>query len=164
MLGAALLDAKLEEFLRRRLSAHHDDLLGRDRPLTLAQIRIALAVGLISDDAASDFEVIRGIRNDFAHSFEHELDFSAPSIADRCRNLKSAAAFLNGFDEAAARARSLSPHLIRSMQSAFTNPRKRFELAVDFLTQYLDDLPAEEFKYNGADLIAEVRSLTSRLR
>jgi hypothetical protein len=167
VLGAALLDAKLEALLRHCLSAFQDELLGNAKPLGSfsARISIARALALISEDAAADFDTIRRIRNDFAHSFDHGLDFTNQSIADRCANLRCACAFLKGFDEAAARpARNLSSDVIRVMQGAITSPRKRYELAVDFLAQYVDDLPAVKFEYAGPDIVGEVHALSANTR
>src|SRR5262245_46733710 len=78
VLGAALVDARLEAVFRRRMHAFHDELLGSSRPISAFGARIHLARSLtwISDDARVDLDLIRAIRNDFAHSVDHELSFN----------------------------------------------------------------------------------------
>lgn len=160
VLGAALLDAKLKSLFRRRFRAFHNDLLGKTGPLGSFGVRIltARALAWISEDVRVDLDNIRRIRDNFAHNDDHMLDFNNPSITDRCANLRTSQAFINGFDTAAAAPRNLSSQVIRSMQSTFATSRWRYQLTVEFLAQYLDDLPADTSEYNGPDLLAEVHS------
>ncbi len=82
----------------------------------------------INDDARLDLDTVRGIRNDFAHSFDHNLTFGDQSIADRCRNLRTAQAFLAGDEEAATQPnRTLSSEAIYTMQAVFKPPRWRLQ-------------------------------------
>ncbi len=51
-----------------------------------SKIHLAYLTGTISKMVHENLEIIRNIRNDFAHSRTH-LRFSDQSISDRCRNL-----------------------------------------------------------------------------
>lgn len=53
-----------------------------------AKIRLAYCLGLISDSQKKDLNIIRGIRNGFAHKFD--MSFSESVIADKCRELDGA--------------------------------------------------------------------------
>jgi DNA-binding MltR family transcriptional regulator len=166
VLGAALLDARLESVFRCRLRAYQDELLGKGALSSFSvRIQLASALSWISDDARFDLETIRTIRNDFAHSFNHTLAFGDQSISDRCSNLRTAQAYINGFDIAAERPqRNLSAAVIYSMQSVFKPPRWRYLLAVEFLAQYLEEIPTDSTESAGADLLQEVRSLSANTR
>lgn len=167
VLGAALLDAKLEELFRRKLRSFKDELLGNTSPIGTfsARIRIACALGWVSDDVRFDLDTIRAIRNDFAHSFNHNLAFADPSISDRCKNLRTAQAFIEGYEVAAsAPNRNLSSQAIYAMQAAFKSQRWRYQLAVEFLAQHLDEIGGESPVYAGPDLLNEVHALSANTR
>lgn len=167
VLGAALLDAKLAQLFGRKLRCFHTELLGSTRPIGTfsARIRLARALDWISEDAKSDLDVVRGIRNDFAHSFDHNLSFSDQSVSDRCFNLKTAQALIDGYEVAAnAPNRNLSAEAIYAMQAVFKPPRWRYQLAVEFLTQYLDEVSEGVPAYAGTDLLAEIKSLSANTR
>lgn len=167
ILGAALLDARLETVFRQHLLRCQQELLGSDRPLGSfsARIRMARALALIDEDAGADLDTIRAIRNDFAHSFDHELSFQDQSISGRCSNLRTAQAYMDGFDVAASRPHpNLTPYALRAMRDAFKPPRWRFQLAVDFLEQYLSDLTIGKPTYAGSDLLGEVKDLSAKVR
>jgi hypothetical protein len=167
VLGAALLDARLEDLIRRKLQCFHDELLESTRPIGTfsARIRLARALVWINDDARFDLDIVRGIRNDFAHSFDHKLSFGDQSVSDRCANLRTAQAFIDGYEVAAvATNRNLSSQAIYAMQAVFKPPRWRYQLAVEFLAQYLDEVRAENLAYSGTDLTAEVRALSANTR
>lgn len=77
VLGAAKLDSLLELLLKRCLlpcSGGKDDLLDTERPLGTfsARISVAYRLGLIDKDFEYSLQVIRKIRNSFAHSIENE--------------------------------------------------------------------------------------------
>lgn len=92
ILGAALLDLQLERLFRNRLHPTTPDSVFQYRgPLGdfAARIDLALALGWIDSDAHADLHTVRRIRNDFAHSADHELTFADPSIDARTRKLKT---------------------------------------------------------------------------
>ena len=75
VLGAARIDYSLERLIKKVM--HHnsggdDNLFSPDRPLGSFSSKIALAcrLGLISMDVEHALQMIRKIRNDFAHSIE----------------------------------------------------------------------------------------------
>lgn len=91
LITAAFLDDALELLLRKCLidrAKITDELFGSDRPLGSfsARVKMAYCLGHISRRTFEDLEVIRSIRNDFAHSRE-SITFATPSIRDRCMNL-----------------------------------------------------------------------------
>ena len=154
--------------LRRRMAENpllgHSSLAGFTRFLPLAGFLLFSFGGglaLISDEVRVDLDIIRGIRNEFAHSFDHELAFTDQSISDRCANLKTAQAYIEGFDIAApATRRNLSSSAIYAIRDAFKPPRWRFQLSVEFLQQYLDTVSTGVQSYSGSDLLAEIRALS----
>ncbi len=166
VLGAAWLDARLEELLRRRLKHDVDELLRPGRALQSFSARIRLARSLCWIDEATgyDLDTIRTIRNDFAHSFDHSLGFESQSIAARCRTLRSANAYLDGTTEAAKHQPNFSTHVFERVRSKLGEPRWRFQIAVEFIEQILQELPELESRYSGPDLCAEVFKVSAAQR
>jgi hypothetical protein len=166
VLGAALLDSTLEDLVRARLKTRREDLLGSNRPLGSFSSRISLAHALswIDDDAAADLDLIRSVRNDFAHAFDHALDFNRQPIADRCTKLVTACSYLDGVSASAAHNPNFSTAIFASMRVEFSTPRWRFQLAVGFLYQLLRDLPRPVSAYHGPSIRAEVFDLAARAR
>lgn len=167
VLGSALLEEKLQLLFKRRLRHSHDELLGPMRPLGSfsARIRTAHALAWISDAAARDLDTVRSIRNKFAHSFDHTLGFDNQSIADLCRNLKAAQAYIDGHDDPNSPMRkNVSEAVIRTMRDAVSSPRWRYELTVNFVAQHLDDIQGDSSLYAGPDLLAECYALSARSR
>lgn len=169
VLGAALLDLKLKLTYERRLRCSQKEvkeLLDGTGPLASfgTRIRVARALAWINEDAYTDLNTVRDIRNDFAHQWDHTLGFDNQSIADRCSNLRSASAYIHGWNDAAAVPGHLHSDVIRSMGSVFKTPRRRYENAVTFLSQYLDDLTPAVLEYQGPDFLADVRAVSARHR
>jgi len=84
VLSAARLDNALEKLLKSYL-VHYpggsDNLFDQDRPLSTFSAKIALAyrMGLIDSDFEHSIQMIRKLRNDFAHSIEHPSLSSSPN-------------------------------------------------------------------------------------
>ena len=77
VLGAARLDVGLENVLMRSMRhcpGGSDNLFDSERPLASfsAKISIAHRLGLIDDEIERSLQLIRRIRNSFAHSIETE--------------------------------------------------------------------------------------------
>lgn len=77
VLGAARLDSALEKLICRSMKPHpggRDDLFDPERVLSsfLPKIAIAYRLGLINGDIEHALQLIRKIRNRFAHSIESE--------------------------------------------------------------------------------------------
>lgn len=89
VLGGAFLDDLLGELISESIveGGPVEDLLGRARPLSSfgARITAAECLGLLTSDEARDLDLVRRIRNRFAHR-THGLAFETPEIADRCRD------------------------------------------------------------------------------
>lgn len=93
LVGAALLDARLERILRSHFVAGKsaNDLLdGGNAPLASfsSRIKCCHALGLITDHEKQDTDIIRSIRNVFAHQ-EHGLTFESTKINGLCSSLMS---------------------------------------------------------------------------
>lgn len=169
LLGGALLDDRLAALLVRRLLASNErreQLLGQEGPLGTfsARIKLARALAWVSENVANDLDTIRGIRNEFAHGFDQQLSFDDAWIAGQCTKLTTAKAYLDGLkDRIANPGRSLSADVFRGMLRAFDTPRWRYRLTVEFIAQYLNDVPASTPAYAGSDLVAEVRALSANI-
>lgn len=91
VLGTARLDVGIEQFLKD-VMLHHpdgsDNLFDADRPLGTLSSKIALAyrLGLISNDVERSLQLVRKIRNQFAHSTER-ISLSEGPSRDRLREL-----------------------------------------------------------------------------
>lgn len=165
VLGAALLDARLESLYDRRLRNSKEELLSSNGPLGAfsARIRVASALAWISEDVRFDLDQIRSIRNEFAHNFDHELSFANQSIADKCRTLRVAQVLIDANEHAASAPHgNLTAAAIRAMGAIFQPPRQRFEVTVEMLAQHLDGLPANTNEYSGPNLRDELWALGSR--
>lgn len=167
VLGAALLDAKLEDLCRRGLCEFQDELFGSMGPLGSFGARIRLARGLswISPDVRFDLDLIRKVRNSFAHSFDYNLSFEDASIAGMCSGLRSADSFVRGtLSSESQLRRNLSSAAIEAMVGPMASARGRFQLAIDFLSQYFDEVSVPEFSHKGPDLVEEVGILGRNMR
>lgn len=166
VLGAALLDARLENLYDRRLRNSKDELLSGNGALSTfsARIRVARALNWIAEDVGFDLDQIRSIRNEFAHNVDHELSFGNQSIADKCRTLRVAQVLIAANEHAASIPhRNFSAEVIRAMGAIFQPPRQRFEVTVEMLAQHLDELPGDSSDYNGPSLRDELWALGSRV-
>lgn len=91
ILGAARVDVALEGLLKRVMIYHpggQDNLFGADRPLGSLSAKIALAhrLGLIEPETEHGLQMLRKMRNDFAHSLE-TADLSDGPQRNRVREL-----------------------------------------------------------------------------
>jgi len=92
VLGAAFLDEQLRSLLEafivddpKRIAELFD---GVGAPLSSfsAKIQMAYALGFVSPSELRDLELIRKVRNEFAHDL-HGVIFATPSVASRCAEL-----------------------------------------------------------------------------
>jgi hypothetical protein len=167
VLGASLLDVRLEEVFREKFAANHNALLGPSGTLATFSSRINLAFALqwIDADTAHDLNVIRDIRNDFAHHLDHELSFATQSISDRCCNLQSSAAYLRGYAEAAKHNPNFSTAIFDGIVEKFSAPRWRYHIAIESLNHILCFVePARGQAYAGPALIDEIYQAAARTR
>jgi DNA-binding MltR family transcriptional regulator len=166
VLGAALLDSKLESLYARRLRSHHEELLPSSQPLGsfYARIRVAQSLAWVSTDVAFDLNQIRSIRNEFAHNADHELSFADQAISDKCANLKVAKILVEANEYAASQPHpNLSAAAIRAMGSVYRSARHQYEITVEMLAQHLDDLPADASPYAGPSLRDDLWALASHV-
>jgi hypothetical protein len=150
----------MENLYHRRLKCFQNDLLSNNGPIGTfsARIKIASALAWINSDVEHDLDVVRKVRNDFAHSFDHDLSFDTQSIADKCRNLRTAQALIEGHEIAASIPhKSLTAAGIRAMSSVFQPPRSRYEITVEFISQHLDKIASDDNDYTAVDFMEEVR-------
>jgi len=167
VLGATLLDVRLEEVFRENFAANHAELLGRSGPLATFSSRINLAFALqwLDEDTFHDLDVIRDIRNDFAHHLDHELSFATQSISDRSCNLRSSAAYLRGYAEAAKHNPNFSTAIFDGIVEKFSAPRWRYHIAIESLNHILCSVePIRGQAYAGPALIDEIYQAAARTR
>jgi len=91
LFAAAYLDSSLSDLLYVSLVANKKidtDLFYGTAPLATFSSRIKMAyyLGLISEPCRRDLDIIRAIRNDFAHNLEID-SFEVQSVQDRCKAL-----------------------------------------------------------------------------
>ncbi len=91
VLGAARIDVALEDLLKSIMRPHpggSDNLFDPDRPLGTFSSKISLAfrLSLIDSEFEHALQMIRKIRNDFAHSTQ-KLSLSEAREKDRVRDL-----------------------------------------------------------------------------
>lgn len=94
ILAASLLDQKLKDILQDFLidcKSTKNLLEGFNAPIGTFSSRqnLAYSLGLISDYEFHDCEIIRKIRNEFAHKFELEFSFTDSKVSSLCNNLKA---------------------------------------------------------------------------
>ena len=106
ILGVAFLDVQLRQLISNLLIDETnvvDELLGNDkkidRPLSSfsSRIRAAYCLGLISKDEYEDLNIIRKIRNRFAHRL-HDLSFDDHEIVSWCKTLRIPKELLKAVD------------------------------------------------------------------
>ena len=134
LVGAALLDARLERLLLSHMlpgKASEDLVSGGNAALGTfsTRIKVCWALGLVTTAERDDLNVIRGIRNEFAHR-EHGISFSDSKIMSLCSSLRS----------------RRPPEMVKKMGGY--PPRQRFNDAVLFNAMQLWYRPehASEFK------------------
>ncbi|WP_428506918.1 MltR family transcriptional regulator [Roseateles sp.] len=93
LVGAALLDTRLERLLISHMlpgKVTNDLVLGGNAPLGTfsSRINVCLSLGLITSAERHDINLVRSIRNEFAHR-EHGLTFEDERIAGLCSSLTS---------------------------------------------------------------------------
>jgi len=94
VIGAADLDEDLGDLLRTFFIDHTefaDNLLSEHGVLGAfaSRIKIAFALGLISEGEYKNLDLIREIRKRFAHRPGFEFSFETPEIKDRCLRLQT---------------------------------------------------------------------------
>jgi DNA-binding MltR family transcriptional regulator len=160
LLAAALLDAQLENVFRARLKQHQDRLLGFDGPLATfsTRIKVARALGWIDEEVENDLNVIRNIRNRFAHSFEQDLTFEDAEIRGWCSSLLTIQAYLAGFDRAKDRLhQNNSLQVIAAWRGVMEPPRMRYLAATNWLAQHLKEII--DATWTGESLVSQVMIL-----
>jgi DNA-binding MltR family transcriptional regulator len=90
LINATILDELLKQYLLAHLVEHKDIeklFNGVSAPLGTfsARILFSFAVGLLPEDEYRELNLIRNIRNEFAHSVE--VSFRTPSVVSRCQSL-----------------------------------------------------------------------------
>jgi len=93
LVGAAIIDHRLSETLRAFMvtkTASAELLDGGTAPLGTfsARIKATFALGLIDHREQRECDLIRKVRNEFAHR-THGIGFSNPKIAEACQRLQS---------------------------------------------------------------------------
>ena len=124
LFAASLLESNLGTLIQNRLlvTEDRDDKLfsGAMGPLSTfsAKIEMAYRLGLITCDTKSMLNMFRGVRNDFAHSFEF-TSFEDQSIRDRLQNTFEAQAHI--YDALISDARKHSESVIEELNDGESN-------------------------------------------
>ena len=91
LLGVAYLDEQLKQLFRAKMLNEKiaDELLGAHRPLATFSARIDVGYGLgwLGKSTYEDINLIRKIRNDFAH-LHKPMSFSDSNVISKCSALK----------------------------------------------------------------------------
>jgi len=93
VVGASYLDEALRRmlatYLRTLTKPQHELLFGQNQPLSSfsAKIKLSYALELIGPETLHDLDLIREIRNVFAHNLR-PIDFSNASVSAACSRLK----------------------------------------------------------------------------
>jgi hypothetical protein len=140
LFAAAYLDHSLSDLLYVSLVANkkiENDLFEGTAPLASFSSRIKMAyyLGFISPPCRRDLDIIRGIRNDFAHKLDAD-SFSIPSIRDRCKAL--AYSYHEKDEDPKAHYISAVMRILGHIQSATLNATQHEEKP--------SDVPSEEDK------------------
>jgi len=97
LVGAALLDANLEQLLKLYLVDDEyqvERMLGSGLRTLGARIRACYCLGLISRAERADLVCIQTIRNHFAHNLH--VSFEDPGVSESCHRLKMITPLLHG--------------------------------------------------------------------
>ena len=129
---AAWIERHLERVLLSRMKPlkkrEHAELFIGLAPLSTfsAKIKLASALNIIGPTALIDLEIIKDIRNQFAHSF-HPITFRTRAVAAACRRLKTPeAVFTRVFTKKEQTQTKIDP-------AAANDPRVRFTTACGFI-------------------------------
>jgi DNA-binding MltR family transcriptional regulator len=93
LMTAAFLESEIESLIKEKLLGTNKEvekLFEFNGPLGTfsSKAKLSYALGLISKSIFQDLEIIRNIRNDFAHNYKF-IDFSTTSIKEKISKLKS---------------------------------------------------------------------------
>jgi hypothetical protein len=126
IVATAYLDLLLRGLLEKEMRQDEellDTVFTNNGPLRdfSARIKLAHALNLIGTAAYADFNILRDIRNAFAHS-AHILSFDTPNVAGMCRRLWY----------------PVAPMINYGNSSTPTEPRDIFIRAVDMLSDGLN--------------------------
>lgn len=152
LFAAAYLDTRLSDLLYVYLVENKQiegDLFAGTAPLSTFSSRIKMAyyLGLISEASRRELDIIRRIRNDFAHKVA-DLSFDEPPMSDRCKSLAMS------YHETTE-----SPRNHFTASSAYLlGLVLRATLSTPALKPHPDDSPSLEKKKQLREQIAEVTS------
>lgn len=88
ILGISLLDYRIQELLLHLLVPIKESEEVVKRAPFLGRLTLALAIGLIERAEYEECNLLRKIRNEFAHLFAHRFSFTEPKVAALCRQLR----------------------------------------------------------------------------
>jgi len=137
VLAGAFLDSLLERLLRRAIVQNApSSIFDGQGPLATfsAKIDMAYSLGFLPNPEHRDLNIIRKIRNDFAHAVDHDPSFSTNSVADRTQSLLTLTFLVENNHMAT------TPIPEAELQLIVGNPRRRFEVAVAILTANLYEI------------------------
>lgn len=89
ILGISLLDYRIRELLLHLLVPVKESKELIKRTPFAGRLTLALSTGLIERAEYEECNLLRSVRNDFAHLFAHRFSFNEPKVASLCRKLES---------------------------------------------------------------------------
>jgi DNA-binding MltR family transcriptional regulator len=151
LVATAVLDELIEAVLRKAMSSEEDVVKRGIQPLFStagplgsfwAKIQLLYAFGYLTKQSYDDLQIIREIRNYFAHHYG-SADFDDPEIINLCERLKAADLAVQAFakkdsDLAPSREHSSAAEPRRRASDRVKKERLRFTLSVSYLAGSLD--------------------------
>jgi hypothetical protein len=134
VLGAALLDSLREQLLRHCMISDICDRLFRPSEILSdysAKIQLSNSLALLSDGEARELNLIRKIRNQFAHNIESPLSFDKPPVRDQTNEL----AYPSILVEVHSKTKNQIPE--EELAALRTSPRRRFEVSVGLMASLI---------------------------
>jgi len=88
VLGVSLLDYRIRELLLHLLVPIKESREMVKRAPFAGRLTLALSTGLIERAEYEECNLLRSIRNDFAHVFAHRFSFNEPKVKSLCHKLR----------------------------------------------------------------------------
>ncbi|MDO8557327.1 MAG: hypothetical protein Q7R98_02580 [Candidatus Jorgensenbacteria bacterium] len=149
ILSVSLLENTLTTLLKSHLApttTSEDELFDQNNaPVSTfnSKIQLAFRLGLISAKFTQNFNIIRKMRNDFAHNV-YGSSFNTGRIKDFLESLVSSS---QSVSEVYKKGRNLFPEGSRGrIVSEMINPRGNFLMIIGMMIQTLEDKTTESFK------------------
>ncbi|MDP3070066.1 MAG: MltR family transcriptional regulator [Opitutaceae bacterium] len=155
LFAAAYLDKSLSEMLSASLvnsAKIEDDLFGSQAPLGSfsARIKIAYYLGMLSKSERHDLDIIRKVRNQFAHNSE-PMTFDQVSVQNLCSNL------VHDWNEKDARPRAKFTATASALLASIHVATHRGVARTEKTDTPISDAAKETVRHNARATVAKLR-------